>query len=61
MLREVCRFAGLTPGEDQLAAACNKINPARGNAYEQDETLRAFYDQVKNSTQMLRYGYSDRP
>ena len=58
-LRDLCHFAGLTPGEDQLAAACATINPARSNAYQQDETLRAFYDQVKNSAQMIRYGYSD--
>lgn len=57
VLRDLCAFTGVQATEAQLEAAGAKVNPSRGRAYERDETLLTFYNQVKSSPQMLRYGY----
>ena len=56
-LRELCDFTGVAANAAQIERASSKVKPERGSAYERDETLRTFYESVKDTPQMARYGY----
>lgn len=57
IMHELCDFAGLPVQESIIRQAASAINPSRASAYEHDAELRAFYEQVRHSPQMQKYGY----
>lgn len=57
ILQSLCNFTGLKATQAQIEVLCSQVKPSRGRAYEHDENLQAFYDEVKTSPQMMRYGY----
>ncbi|MBZ0303661.1 MAG: sulfotransferase [Anaerolineae bacterium] len=57
LLEDLCEFVGLRTQPDALNEAVASIIPARRNAYQHDEKLRSFYEMVRYSPQMIKYGY----
>lgn len=56
-LQDICDFVGIAANSAQIQNASVGINASRARAYENDAELRHFYDTVKDSPQMVRYGY----
>jgi hypothetical protein len=56
-LRLLSAFAGVSPGEGQLAAVASSLDTSRRSAWEREEELRAFHQAVSDSPTMKRYGY----
>ena len=50
-------FAGLSPGDGQLAAVVSSLDTSRRNAWEREEKLRAFHQTVSDAETMKRHGY----
>jgi hypothetical protein len=57
VIQDLCDFVGVTVSPDVIQRAIATIKPGRARAYEQDAELRAFYEQVRHSPQMVAYGY----
>ncbi len=57
VMRDLCAFAGVPVQESVIQQAVGGIDVSRASAYEQDTELRAFYEQVRHSPQMQKYGY----
>jgi hypothetical protein len=57
VMQELCDFVGVPARQAVIQQALASINPARASAYEHDDELRQFYEQVRHSAQMRAYGY----
>lgn len=57
MLEDLCAFAGVTLSSERIRQAAAKIKPERSAAFRQDTELMRFYESVKDSPQMVKYGY----
>lgn len=58
-LPALAAFCGLTPTAADVAKVVASVNAGRGNAFLKDPELRAFYDGVKGTKWMAKYGYAD--
>jgi hypothetical protein len=58
MLEDLCGFIGLNASASDLQAAAATIDTSRGSAYQRDPDLVQFFKTVKNSPQMVKYGYT---
>ncbi len=56
-LQQICDFSGIQPGPARIQAVAAQVNESRSQAYAHNPELQAFYEQVKASPQMQRYGY----
>jgi hypothetical protein len=56
-LPPLAQFCGVAGDSAAMQAATSSINPGRGNAFLQDPEAKAFYDTVRQSGWMRRYGY----
>jgi hypothetical protein len=57
-LGRLARFCDLSVDDTAIQKACAQIDTSRRNAYQTDEQLKAFFEQVKSSRWMTHYGYS---
>ena len=53
----LAKFCGLTAPADAAGRAAACVNPGRANAFLDDPELNAFYQKVRGSDWMRRYGY----
>ena len=58
-LARLARFCGLEASADALANAAGAINAGRAGAFAADPELKSFYDRIKGTQWMKRYGYTD--
>lgn len=58
-LARLAAFCGLTAPRDALADAAKAINAGRAKAFAADPELKSFYDRIKGTPWMKRYGYSE--
>ena len=58
-LAAVARFCGLEPATDAIDRALKQVNAGRSNAFLADPELSAFYESVRSTGWMKRYGYAD--
>lgn len=56
-LARLARFCDLKADAATLQKACAQIDTSRRNAYQTDDELKAFYEQVKSTRWMAHYGY----
>ena len=56
-LQNICDFTAIQPGTARIEAVAAQVDVSRSQAYEGNPELQAFYEQVKDSVQMQRYGY----
>ena len=56
-LPALAKFCGLTAQADAVGHAAAGVNPGRANAFLEDSELNAFYQKVRGSEWMRRYGY----
>jgi hypothetical protein len=52
-------FCGLAPSVADMAKVVATVNAGRGNAFLKDPELRAFYDGVRGTEWMAKYGYGE--
>ncbi len=57
-LRRLCDFAGLSPAERRLTEISEGIDAGRARPYETDAKLLEFYEAMRSTELMVRYGYS---
>ena len=57
VLEDLCAFIPLNVSSGDLQAAASTIDPSRGFAYRRNPELVRFYESVKQSPQMMNYGY----
>lgn len=58
-LPPLANFCGLTATPERVGAVVATVNAGRGNAFLKDAELAAFYEQVRETPWMKRYGYDD--
>jgi hypothetical protein len=58
-LAAIARFCGLHPTPADIEKAVGQINPGRSNAFLSDPELSAFYDRVRGTPWMAKYGYEN--
>ena len=58
ILEDLSAFISLRTSPDELKAAATAIDLSRGYAYQRDPELVQFYETVKHSPQMMKYGYA---
>ena len=58
-LPALAAFCGLTPTDADVAKVVGAVNAGRGNAFLKDPELQAFYDGVRGTEWMGKYGYSE--
>lgn len=56
-LPAVASFCGLRPTAEKIAVVVGSVNASRGTAFKADPELSAFYEQVRQTPWMKRYGY----
>jgi hypothetical protein len=59
-LPELARFCQLETGDGVIENAIKKIDGSRALAFTSDPTAAAFFEQVKNTPWMVKYGYDRR-
>ena len=57
VIQDLCDFVGVPARSDGIQQAIATIKPDRARAYEQDAQLREFYERIRHSPQMIKYGY----
>jgi hypothetical protein len=58
-LPPLAKFCGLDATPEQIVQACDSVNAGRGKAFLKDPDLRAFYETVRRTRWMTKYGYSE--
>ncbi len=56
-IQDLGDFVGIAMPHASIQAAAARINTSRSRAYENNPELLRFYEEVKNTPQMTRYGY----
>jgi len=56
-LKKLSDFVGVSPGERRLAEISDSLDAGRAKSYETDARLMEFYEAVKSTELMVKYGY----
>jgi hypothetical protein len=56
-IETLCQFCEIEPNSAVADSVCQKVDTSRSGVYQRDPELLDFFNQVKNSAQMLHYSY----